>query len=57
MTVVASNQYHVLAEKAIDTFYKLSDTKGQIQVYVFDVIHSTIPKMNLDDVFKQEQDC
>lgn len=36
VTVVASVQYRALAEKASDAFYKLSNTRGQIQSYVFD---------------------
>lgn len=36
VNVVASVQYRALADKAADAFYKLSNTKGQIQSYVFD---------------------
>lgn len=36
VNVIASIQYRVLAEKASDAFYKLSDTQSQIQAYVFD---------------------
>ena len=36
VTVVASVQYRALAEKAADAFYKLSNTRAQIQAYVFD---------------------
>lgn len=36
VTVVASIQYRALAEKAEDAFYKLSNTRSQIQAYVFD---------------------
>lgn len=36
VTMVASVQYCALAEKASDAFYKLTDTKTQIQAYVFD---------------------
>lgn len=36
VTVVASVQYRALAEKASDAFYKLSNTREQIQAYVFD---------------------
>lgn len=36
VTVVASIQYRALADKAADAFYKLSNTKAQIQAYVFD---------------------
>jgi len=38
VTVVASIQYRALAEKANDAFYKLSNTKIQLQAYVFDGI-------------------
>ncbi|XP_020250764.1 hypersensitive-induced response protein 1-like [Asparagus officinalis] len=56
VTVVASIQYRALAEKASDAFYKLSNTKEQIQSYVFDVIRASVPKLNLDDVFEQKND-
>ncbi|MBA0772960.1 hypothetical protein Gotri_008271 [Gossypium trilobum] len=36
VNVVASIQYRALAEKAQDAFYKLSNTRAQIQSYVFD---------------------
>jgi hypothetical protein len=36
VTVVASIQYRPLAGKESDAFYKLSNTKSQIQAYVFD---------------------
>lgn len=36
VTVVASVQYRALAGKAADAFYKLSNTREQIQAYVFD---------------------
>lgn len=38
VNVVASIQYRALADKASDAFYKLSNTKSQIQAYVFDGI-------------------
>jgi len=38
VNVVASIQYRALAIKANDAFYKLSNTRGQIQAYVFDGI-------------------
>ncbi|KAK4788351.1 hypothetical protein SAY86_019670 [Trapa natans] len=56
VTVVASIQYRALAEKAADAFYKLSNTKEQIQAYVFDVIRSSVPKLNLDSAFEQKND-
>lgn len=56
VTVVASIQYRALANKAADAFYKLSNTREQIQSYVFDVIRASVPKLNLDDTFEQKND-
>ncbi|KAG2702258.1 hypothetical protein I3760_06G081700 [Carya illinoinensis] len=56
VTVVASIQYRALAEKAADAFYKLSNTRGQIQSYVFDVIRASVPKLELDSVFEQKNE-
>ena len=36
VNVVASVQYRALADKASDAFYKLTNTRSQIQAYVFD---------------------
>ena len=36
VNVVAYIQYRALADKASDAFYKLSNTRSQIQAYVFD---------------------
>ncbi|PWA34541.1 hypersensitive-induced response protein 1 [Artemisia annua] len=56
VNVVASVQYCALADKASDAFYKLSNTKSQIQAYVFDVIRATVPKLNLDAAFEQKNE-
>ncbi|KAJ6421707.1 hypothetical protein OIU84_028984 [Salix udensis] len=56
VTVVASVQYRAMAEKAADAFYKLSNTKAQIQAYVFDVIRASVPKLHLDATFEQKND-
>ncbi|KAL5725025.1 Hypersensitive-induced response protein-like protein 1 [Ranunculus cassubicifolius] len=56
VNVVASIQYRALADKANDAFYKLSNTKGQIQAYVFDVIRAFVPKLNLDESFEQKNE-
>ncbi|KNA14361.1 hypothetical protein SOVF_108050 [Spinacia oleracea] len=45
-----------LSDKASDAFYKLTNTRAQIQAYVFDVIRATVPKLNLDDDFEQKND-
>lgn len=56
VTVVASIQYRALADKASDAFYKLSNTKEQIQAYVFDVIRASVPKLDLDATFEQKNE-
>jgi len=56
VNVVASVQYRALADKASDAFYRLSNTREQIQSYVFDVIRASVPKMYLDDVFEQKNE-
>ncbi|MCD7455426.1 hypothetical protein HAX54_028113 [Datura stramonium] len=56
VNVVASIQYRAIAHKANEAFYKLSNTKGQIQAYVFDVIRASVPKLNLDAVFEQKNE-
>ncbi|KAE8021638.1 hypothetical protein FH972_007511 [Carpinus fangiana] len=56
VNVVASVQYRAIAEKASDAFYRLTNTKEQIQSYVFDVIRASVPKLNLDAVFEQKNE-
>lgn len=47
VTVVASIQYRAMAEKAADAFYKLSNTKEQIQAYVFDGMVGNLFSLNV----------
>ncbi|KAI3790021.1 hypothetical protein L2E82_02833 [Cichorium intybus] len=56
VNVVASIRYRALADKASDAFYKLSNTRSQIQAYVFDVIRASVPKLNLDDALEQKNE-
>ena len=46
----------MLKENVYDAFYKLTDSTSQIRSYVFDVVRSTVPKMNLDDVFVSKEE-
>ena len=54
--VAVAVQYRVLVESAYDAYYRLSDPRGQIQSYVFDVVRSTVPKMELDEAFSSKQE-
>lgn len=56
VNIVVSVQYQVLKENVYDAFYKLTDSTSQIRSYVFDVVRSTVPKMNLDDVFTSKEE-
>jgi regulator of protease activity HflC (stomatin/prohibitin superfamily) len=49
--IVVSVQYQVLPDKIEDSFYKLTSQVDQIRAYVFDVVRSTVPRMDLDNVF------
>lgn len=49
-------QYRVITENAYDAYYRLSDPRGQIQSYVFDVIRSNLPRMELDQAFASKKD-
>ncbi|XP_048134043.1 hypersensitive-induced reaction 1 protein-like [Rhodamnia argentea] len=54
VNVVASVQFRALADKVVDAFYRLSNPRSQIQVYVTDVIRASVAKLNLDDVFERK---
>lgn len=53
--IAVAVQYRVLAESAYEAFYRLTDPRGQIQSYVFDVVRSTVPKMELDESFSSKE--
>merc|ERR1712216_14336 len=42
--------------RMFDAFYKLTDSKGQIRSYIFDVVRSTVPRIKLDDVFTSKEE-
>lgn len=54
--VAIAVQFRVITENAYDAYYRLSDPRGQIQSYVFDVIRSTVPRMELDEAFASKNE-
>jgi len=54
--VAVAVQYRVLEEGAFQAYYRLTDPRGQIQSYVFDVVRSTVPKMELDGAFASKDE-
>jgi len=55
VNVTVSVQYQVVRESIMDAFYKLTNPKEQIRSYVFDVVRSTVPSIDLDDVFQNKE--
>ena len=53
LTMRVSIQYQVIQEdaKIVDAHYRLTNPRVQIESYVYDVVRSTVPKIELDDVF------
>merc|ERR1712232_1216332 len=54
--VAVAVQYRVISEKAYDSYYRLSDPREQVRSYVFDVVRSTVPRMELDEAFASKGD-
>jgi len=55
VTFRISVQYQVAPGKEYDAFFKLADPARQIGAYVCDVVRSTVPKLNLDEVFETKE--
>lgn len=45
-----------MPDKVPSAYYKLTDDRAQIRSYVFDVVRSAVPRMNLDDAFASKDD-
>mmetsp|Transcript_18944 Transcript_18944/g.23019 ORF Transcript_18944/g.23019 Transcript_18944/m.23019 type:complete len:266 (-) Transcript_18944:315-1112(-) len=56
VNVVISVQYEAIAKAAYDAYYRLANPEVQIQAYVFDVVRSTLPRMDLDESFSSKDD-
>ncbi len=49
-------QYRVMADKVPSAYYKLTDPRSQIRSYVFDVVRSSVPRLDLDDAFASKDE-
>ncbi len=47
-------QYFVLPDRVKEAYYELDDPEDQIKAHVENVILAAVPKMDLDDTYKQE---
>jgi regulator of protease activity HflC (stomatin/prohibitin superfamily) len=54
--VVVAVQYKVVEEKVPSAYYKLSDPQSQIRSYIYDVVRSSVPRMDLDASFASKDD-
>jgi len=54
--VGVSVQFIVIRDKAYEANYSLTNVRAQIESYVFDVIRSTVPRMDLDSAFESKDD-
>ena len=54
--VLRYKRHTVISESAYQAWYRLTDPRGQIQSYVFDVVRSTVPKMELDEAFASKDE-
>lgn len=48
--------FKVVIDKAFEAQYRLSHPPTQIKAHVFDVVRSTIPRLDIDDVFISKSD-
>jgi len=58
LTVRVAIQYQVIADDASiqAAHYRLTNPRTQIESYVYDVVRSTVPKIDLDDVFLTKEE-
>jgi len=49
-------QYKVIEDKVPSAYYKLSDPSAQIKSYVYDVVRSSIPRLELDNAFASKDE-
>jgi len=58
ITIRVSVQYQVIEEdaKIVDAHYRLTNPRVQIESYVYDVVRSAVPKIELDDVFTSKEE-
>jgi len=47
-------QYYVIPERAKEAYYELANPIQQIESYIFDEVRSTVPNMELDEVFRNK---
>jgi regulator of protease activity HflC (stomatin/prohibitin superfamily) len=55
VTLVIAVQFCPIPEKVYESFYRLSNPRNQINSFVFDVVRSSVPKMELDELFLNKQ--
>lgn len=49
-------QFYVKETDVWNAFYKLTNSRAQMESYVFDIVRAKVPTMSLDDVFEKKED-
>lgn len=56
VSVDLSVQFKVIQTSVYESYYALEDADEQIKSYVYDVVRSTVPTLNLDEVFEKKDE-
>lgn len=55
VTLVVAVQFQPIPEKVYESYYRLANPRNQINSFVFDVVRSSVPKMELDELFLNKE--
>lgn len=53
--LVVAVQFEAIPDKVYEAFYRLTSPRNQINSFVFDVVRSSVPKMEVDELFLNKQ--
>lgn len=54
--VAVAVQFKIVEDGAYAAYYRLTNPSGQVESYVFDVVRSTVPRLELDAAFESKKD-
>jgi regulator of protease activity HflC (stomatin/prohibitin superfamily) len=55
VTLIVAVQYQPIPEKVYESYYRLSNPRNQSHSFVFDVVRSSVPKMEIDELFLNKE--
>eukprot|EP00211_Chloroparvula_japonica_P016678 CAMPEP_0119133180 /NCGR_PEP_ID=MMETSP1310-20130426/13200_1 /TAXON_ID=464262 /ORGANISM="Genus nov. species nov., Strain RCC2339" /LENGTH=273 /DNA_ID=CAMNT_0007123865 /DNA_START=178 /DNA_END=999 /DNA_ORIENTATION=+ len=54
--ILCSVQYQVIPDQVYTAYYTLVNPQSQIEHYIFDVVRSTVPQIDLDELFETKDE-